>query len=107
MQRAIWLQIDARPLRARERPLVLRAQLEALARPADIERDARLAVPAGVPVLQKPAEEPLLQSHPVVAIEVREMRFAVHFEPFLFRPCREEALIVAARMQPLSAPVRR
>src|SRR5262249_41872451 len=105
-QPAIGLQIERCPLRACERPFVLGAQREALARAADVERDARLPVPAGIPALQKMAEEALLQSHAVVAIEMREVRVAVHFQPLLLRAGGEEAFVVAARMEALPAPVR-
>src|SRR5207245_3472102 len=55
--------------------------------------------------LQEAAEEPLLQTHAVVAVEMREVRIAVHFEPLLLGAGGEEAFVVAARMQALPAPV--
>src|SRR6185503_3237814 len=61
---------------------------------------------AGVLALEETAEKPFLQPHAVVAIEVREVRIAVYLEPLLLRARGEEAFVVAARMQPLPAPVR-
>src|SRR5205814_472610 len=86
-------------------PFVFGAQREALAGAADVERDTGLLVPAGVRILQEAAEEALLQSHAVVAVEMREVRVAVDLEPFFFRAGGEEAFVVAARMQALPAPI--
>src|SRR5207249_1721157 len=104
---AVGMEVHLRPLRACERPFVLGAQRETLAGMPDVERDAGLLIPAGVRTLQKAAEEALLQSHAVVAVEVREVRVAVHLEPLLLRAGGEEAFVVAARMQALPAPVGR
>src|ERR671915_432681 len=95
------------PLRARERPLVLGAQLELLTRPADVERDLRLLVPAGVLAFEEMAEEALLELLAIVAVEVGEVGVSVHFEPLLFRARAQVTLEVAARVQALPAPVSR
>ncbi len=50
---------------------------------ADVERDARLPVPPGVFALEKVTEEFLLQRLAVAAVEMREVRVAVNFQPFL------------------------
>src|SRR6185295_15429632 len=78
-EQQIRLKKKPRPTRARERPLVFGAQREPLARVADVERDAGLFVPAVTLAFQKKPEEALLQPHPIAAVEVREMRVAVHF----------------------------
>src|SRR6186997_2373395 len=93
------------PLRARERPFVLRPQDEFLARMTDVERHARLLVPAGILTFQEVAKEFFLQSLAVAAVEVREVRVAMHFEPFLLRAGTQPALEIAARVQAHAAPV--
>src|SRR5262245_25037196 len=99
-------QIEARPLRAREWPFVLRPQGKLLAGAAEVQRYPRLAVPAGVLALEKVPEEAALQVRAVARIEMREMRVAVHLEPFLLGACCQITFEIAARMQPLAAPVR-
>src|ERR1035441_8080565 len=87
------------PLRARQRPSVLMADDEFLARMTDIELYARLLVPAVLLALEEVAEKLPLQSDAVVGVVVRPMLDAVHFEPFLFRRRAEEAFEIAARVQ--------
>ena len=53
------------------------------------------------------AEEALLQAGAVVRVEVREVRVAVHLEPFLLGAGGQIAFEIAARMQSLAAPIRR
>ena len=99
-------EMELGPLRARDRPIVLMADDEFLARMTDVELHARLLVPAVLLALEEVAEELLLQVDAVVGVIVRPMLDAVHFEPFLFRRRAEEALEIAARVQRLAAPVR-
>src|SRR5437867_10389080 len=96
-----------RPLRARDRPLVLGAQGEALAGAADVQRHSWLLRPAGVFAFEKMAKKPFLQPDAVVAVEMGEVRIAVHLEPLLLRAGAQEAFEVAARVQALATPVRR
>src|SRR5439155_18152521 len=83
------------------------AQRELLAGPADIERHLRLPLPAGALALEEMSEKPLLQAGAIARIEVREVRIAVHLQPFLPGAGSEPAFEIAARVQPLAAPVRR
>jgi hypothetical protein len=71
------------PLRAGERPFVLRALRELLAGAADVEQHRRLPVPAGVLALEEMSEEALLQADTVIGVEMREMGVAVHLQPLL------------------------
>src|SRR5438105_6504954 len=91
--------------RARKRPAALPPLLEFLARPADLEEDPGLVAPAAVLALEEVREEPLLQADAVVGVEMGPVLEAVHLEPLLARAGAQEALEVAARMQPLAAPV--
>src|SRR6185295_17025715 len=102
---SVRLQEIFRPLRARERPFVLGAQHEFLAGMADIERHARLLVPARVLALEEVSEKPFLQRLAIGAVEMREVRVAVHFEPFLFRAGAQPTFEIAARVQAHAAPV--
>src|SRR5438128_721688 len=52
-------------------------------------------------------EEPLLQAHTIVRIEMRPVLEPMHLEPFLPRGRAHEALVIAAGMQALPAPARR
>src|SRR5262245_25886172 len=71
----------------------------------DVERHARLLVPAGIFTLQKVPEEFLLQRLAVTAVEMGEVRVAVHLEPFLLRTGPQPAFEIAARVQAHAAPV--
>jgi hypothetical protein len=92
-------------LRPRERPFALGAQDEFLAGMANVERYARLPVPAGVLAFEEMPEEAFLQCLAVAAVEVREMRVAVDLEPFLLGARAQEAFEIAARVQSHAAPV--
>src|ERR1017187_10725418 len=94
------------PLRARQRPSVLMADAEFLARMTNVELHPRLLVPAVLLALEEVAEELLLQPDAIVGVIMRPMLDAVHFQPFLFRCRAEEALEIAARVQRLPAPIR-
>src|SRR5208282_2071349 len=106
-RRLAGIEIKLRPARARNRPRLLVTLDESLAGMAQLELDRRLALPAGVLALEEMAEEALLQLDAVVRVETRPMLEPVHFEPLLFRGGAHEALEIAARMQPLTAPARR
>ena len=74
---------------------------------AHLEQHLRLLRPARVLALEEVAEEALLEAHAIVRVEVGPVLDPVDLEPFLLRGRAHEALEVAARMQPLTAPVRR
>src|SRR5262245_41405500 len=71
----------------------------------DVERHARLLVPAGILALQEVAKKFLLQRLAVAAVEMREVSIAMHLEPFLFRAGTEPAFEIAAGVQAHAAPV--
>ena len=54
---------------------------------------------------QEVAEEFLLQGLAVAAVEMREVRVAVHFKPFLLGAGAQPAFEIAARVQAHAAPV--
>ena len=70
-----------------------------------VEQHARLPVPAVLLALQEVIEELELQLAPVVGVERRPVRAAVHFQPFIPGRRTDKALEVAARVQALPAPV--
>ena len=72
---------------------------------ADVEQHLRPLLPAVVDALEETVEELPLQVLAVLRIEQREVRVAVHLQPFLLRAGAQEALEIAARMQPHAAPV--
>src|SRR6185369_6465585 len=104
-QLEILVEVEARPICARERPLVLLALDEAIDVP-HLELDAGSAFPVSL-ALEEMIEEAKLKLAPIIGVEVRPVLDAVDLEPLLFRRGAHEALEVAARMQPLPAPVRR
>src|SRR5581483_9913935 len=101
------MEIEFGPLRARERPFILMPLDELLARMADLEQDLRLLVPARILAFEEMTEEFLLQADAVVRIKMRPVLDTVDLEPFLFGGRAHEALEISARVQTLSAPVRR
>src|SRR6266849_7926877 len=94
-----------RPLGALERPFVLGAGNESLARMADLEQDLRLLVPAIVLAVQEMVEEPQLLLAAVIRVEMRPVLAAMDFEPFLPRCGLHEAFEIPARMKTLAAPI--
>src|SRR5712671_2871228 len=98
------VEMEFRPARARDRPLVF-VPLDETVRVAYLQLHARLPVPAVLHVLQVVIEEPLLQRAAVVGVEMRPMLDAVGFEPLVLRGGAHESLEVAAWMKALSAPV--
>ncbi len=72
---------------------------------AHLQQHGGLPVPAGVLALQVMAEEPLLQPHPIIRVELGPVLDPVQLEPLLARGRAHEAFHVAAQVQPLAAPV--
>src|SRR5947208_3618735 len=103
-QAKIGLQIQLGPLGSCERPLVLVALDEAVD-VAYLQLYSGLLVPAVLMALEVVVEKPQLQVPAVVGVEVRPVLDAVDFEPLVFRRGAQEAFEIAARMQPLPAPV--
>src|SRR4029453_17648323 len=101
------VQIERGPARPRQWPRVLVALDETLAGVPYLKEDPGLLRPAGVLALEEVAEEPLLQAHAVVGVEVGPVLDAVHLEPLVVGGRSHEALEVAARVQPPPAPVAR
>src|SRR5690242_20966934 len=99
------MQIELGPFRPRERPFALVPLDELLARMADLQLHLRLARPAGVLTFEEMAEKALLQIDAVVGVEMRPVLDTVHLQPFLARGGAHEPFEIAARMQPLPAPV--
>src|SRR5262245_61584292 len=99
------MQVHLRPFRACERPFLL-VPPDELVDVTDLELNAGLFVPSVVFILQIKIKKTELQLPSVVRIEVRPVLDAVRFEIFVFRGGTDETLEVAARMQPLPAPVR-
>src|SRR5882724_2516522 len=98
------IEMELRPARARDRPLVF-VPLDETVHVAYLQLHARLPVPAVPRVLQGVIEEPLWQRAAVVGVEMRPMLDTVGFEPFFLRSGAHESLEVAARMKALPAPV--
>ena len=99
------IEVELRPAGAGQRPLLLVAQHELLARVADVERHRRRLLPAVVEALQEVIEEALLQRRGRSRREQRPVRVAVDLEPLLLGRALGEAVEVAARMDALPAPV--
>ena len=104
---AIDLKIQLRPLRARERPLVLetvRVGLSAAARP-NLDLNRRLAHDAGVDAFQPVIEPAQLVDARFFRMERMKMRAAVYAQ-LLVRGCRAHvALGVASQVHGETAPV--
>ena len=96
---AAGVQVELGPAGPGERPLLLRAQFEAAVDVSDVEVDRRLPVPAGVLALQEVPEEPLLQGHAVVGVELGEVFEAVDLQPLVVRGDTGIALETAAGVQ--------
>ena len=60
---------------------------------------------AGVLILEKVAEETLLQRLAVIAVKMREVGIAVHLQPFLLRAGAQPTFEISARMQAHAAPI--
>src|SRR5207245_3818459 len=90
-----------------QRPFAFMTLDESLAWMTHLEHDRRLILPPGVSALEEVAEEPFLEAHAIVRVEVRPVLDSVHLEPFLLRGCANEPFEVAAWVQALASPVRR
>src|SRR5262245_3754339 len=97
------MQIELRPLGARERPFTFVPLHESLAGMAHLQQHLRPLAPAGVFPLEEMAEELLLQLQAIVRVEMRPVLDPVTLEPFLLRRGAHETFEVAARMQSLPA----
>src|SRR5262249_25337440 len=93
------------PLRAQEWPFIFAAQHEPLIGMTHIQRDARLALPAGIFTFEEVAKKTFLQGFAIFAVEMSKMGVAMHFEPFLFGACSPVAFEIAARVQSHAAPI--
>ena len=105
---ALQLQIQLRPLRARERPLVLEAELvaaEIAAAGADHELHRRLVHDPGVDALQPVVEEAQLVEPAFLGMERMEVRAGVDAQLLVLRGRVHEAFGVAAQVQPRAGPV--
>ena len=71
----------------------------------NVQRDARLSLPAGIVTFEEVTEKALLQGFAVFAVEMGEVGVAMHFEPFLQRARSEVAFEIAARVQSHAAPI--
>src|SRR3546814_8027392 len=98
------IEVEFRPFGALERPFILAARGEIFARPAHVEHDPRLLVPAVLVALEEIAEERLLKVAPVGRVEMSPVLEAVALEPLLLRPGFEETDLVAARMPRYAGP---
>src|SRR5690606_27012450 len=78
---------------------------EFLTRMPDLEANTRLFRPSRVLAVQEEIEEALLLLAPVVGVKMRPMLDAMYFEPFVLRSGAHEGFEIAARVQPLPAPV--
>src|SRR5438876_6971827 len=101
------VEVELRPPRPGQRPFAFMTLDESLAWMTHLEHDRRLILPPGVFALEEVAEEPFLEAHAVVRVEVRPVLDSVHLEPFLLRGCANEPFEVAAWVQALASPVRR
>ena len=72
---------------------------------ADLQHHLRPLLPAVVDAFEETVEELALQILTILRIEQREVRVAVHLQPFLLGAGAQEALEVAARMQAHAAPI--
>src|SRR5436190_10910864 len=79
------VQVQPGPFRARERPLVLVAEMILAVAGADRELDRRLLHHAGVDVLEPVVEEAQLVAPAVLAVERMEVRAAMDAQLLLLR----------------------
>src|SRR5262252_3924551 len=100
------MQMIFRPFGARERPFVLGPLEEFFAGVADLQQHLRPLVPAVRLAVQEMIEERKLLLAAVVGVEMGPVLDAVRLEPLLLRGGADEPLEIAARVQPLAAPVR-
>ncbi len=99
------VEVEPGPLRARERPFVLVAEMVFAVAGADRELDRRLLHHAVVDVLQPVVEEAQLVAPPVLAVERMEVRTAMDAQLLVLRRRAGIALGGAAQVQPHAGPV--
>src|SRR6266478_2479363 len=98
------MEIELRPSRASNRPLVLHA-LDKSVEATNLQPNSGLIGPAVIDAFQKIVEETLLQQTPVIRVEVSPVLDAVQLEP-LVRRCRAaKTLDIPAQVQPLTPPI--
>ena len=83
-QVALGMEIELRPVRARDGPLVLRALHELLAGVAHLEQDPGLILPARIFSFQEMAKKFLLERDAVIGVKLRPVLDAVALQPFFF-----------------------
>src|SRR6516164_5421479 len=66
---------------------------------------ARLLLPAGIFTFEEVTEKPLLQRFAVCAVEMREVRMAMHLYPLLRGASSQVPFEIAACVQSHAAPV--
>ena len=98
------IEIELRPLGAFERPFAF-GPLDEAVDMTHLKPHRRLLVPTVLLAVQEVIEETQLQFASIVGVKVRPMLDAVRFEPFLFGRGADKTFEIAARMQPLPAPI--
>ena len=101
---AIRIEIDPGPGRSRQRPFGFGSLLEMID-VAELQLHAIAIAPAVVFALQIAIEERLLQRSPVIGVEMSPMLETMNLQPFFAGGGAHEPFKIAARMQPLTAPV--
>src|SRR5437016_11662883 len=98
------MEIELRPSRASNRPVVLHA-LDKAVEATNLQPNSGLIGPAVSDAFQTVVEETLLQQTPVIRVEVSPVLEAVQLEP-LVRRCRaDKSLDIPAQVQPLTPPI--
>jgi hypothetical protein len=100
------IEIELRPFRALERPLVLGA-LHEFVDVSHLQEHARLPAETVVLAVQEMIEEAQLKLAPIIRVEMRPVLDPVHLEPLLLTGRAHETLEIAAGMQALAAPIGR
>ena len=99
------IEVEACPLRPRDRPFAFVPQDEAID-VAYLQLHARLLRPAVVEVFEKVVEEALLQLDAVVGVEMGPMLEAMRLQPFVLRCSAHKTFEIAAWVQALPTPIR-
>src|SRR5712692_8807722 len=95
-----------RPFRSLERPLVLPARDEAIEVPY-LQEHPRRVIPTVALAVQEIIEEAFLNLAAIVGVKVRPVFYTVRFQPFVLACRAYEAFEISARVQALTAPIRR
>src|SRR6266851_6859473 len=104
-QRSGGIEIQPRPLRSRQGPLVLATLLDSAVPRVDAEPHVGLAIPAICVALQEIVEESALQLASLGELELLLVVAPVDFQPLLVRSSADEGFEVAALVQAKSGPV--